>query len=575
MISVLEHGSVRLVESWGKGDAGKPEAGIIEAARQSRSGSFRGWEVEERLLRYLYTQKPPHCYDDQTEVLTRRGFVPWGEVVDGDMLGQWDSSANSLVYESAFGLIRQRHCGRMYKVDHGGVDLLVTANHGMFVKTIVKNESPGVRRQKWADEWSIISAADLGSKSMVRYRKHAARRVAGEIDLDATFPPHDSVAGLLRLIGFFIGDGHACRMNGKASANGVSFHLKKERKVAFLAEACAEIGWELSAMAGNNYVVRAPGITRIFREEFYDPDGQKRVPAYLLDMNVEDAEAMLDGLRASDGSLKRGAWRYSSTSRQVAESLQLLVLHAGGAAHVSHDGYIYSVMVLSRMTEPVINQGSKNTSWVDYDGEVFCATTRTGILVVRRNGKVVLSGNSGPFEFAGMTIEVVAPLFVLHQWQRHRTQSYAEASGRYGELPEDDYLPTVERLLQDGGKNKQAKGAASVDPVDAERAGWWLAQLRDLQGDADGLYARGIAAGIPYEVARLAVTVGRYSQMRASANLRNWLAFLTLRADPHAQWEIQQYANAVGEILKQEFPRTWGLFAAEREHSNTPQENKK
>jgi thymidylate synthase ThyX len=48
--------------------------------------------------------------------------------------------------------------------------------------------------------------------------------------------------------------------------------------------------------------------------------------------------------------------------------------------------------------------------------------------------------------------------------------------------------------------------------------------------------------------------------MRASANLRNWLAFLTLRMDPSAQWEIQQYANAVGELIAATFPRTWTLF---------------
>jgi thymidylate synthase (FAD) len=48
--------------------------------------------------------------------------------------------------------------------------------------------------------------------------------------------------------------------------------------------------------------------------------------------------------------------------------------------------------------------------------------------------------------------------------------------------------------------------------------------------------------------------------MRASANLRNWLAFLTLRMASNAQWEIRQYANAVGELIAEQFPRTWALF---------------
>lgn len=53
--------------------------------------------------------------------------------------------------------------------------------------------------------------------------------------------------------------------------------------------------------------------------------------------------------------------------------------------------------------------------------------------------------------------------------------------------------------------------------------------------------------------------------MRASTNLRNWLAFLTLRAHPAAQWEIRQFAEAVGLIIAEKFPRTWTLFA-ERKH---------
>jgi thymidylate synthase (FAD) len=54
--------------------------------------------------------------------------------------------------------------------------------------------------------------------------------------------------------------------------------------------------------------------------------------------------------------------------------------------------------------------------------------------------------------------------------------------------------------------------------------------------------------------------VGRYSRMRASAVLRNWLSFLTLRMAPSAQWEIRQYANAVHDLLVEHFPRTMTLF---------------
>lgn len=58
---------------------------------------------------------------------------------------------------------------------------------------------------------------------------------------------------------------------------------------------------------------------------------------------------------------------------------------------------------------------------------------------------------------------------------------------------------------------------------------------------------------------------GRYSRMRASADLLNWLKFLTLRMAPEAQWEIRRYAQGVHEFLSRLFPRTMALFDGDRQ----------
>jgi thymidylate synthase (FAD) len=170
-----------------------------------------------------------------------------------------------------------------------------------------------------------------------------------------------------------------------------------------------------------------------------------------------------------------------------------------------------------------------------------------------------------PFEFAGMVIEVRAPIFVFREWHRHRTQSYNEMSARYAPLPELDYIPTRERILLDGGKNKQAQGVAGAPPIDAVGAETFRSVLVLHYDDAQRRYEDALARGVPKELARILLPVGRYSQMRAATCLRNWLAFLTLRSDPGAQREIQQYADAVGQILAREFPRTWSLFAQSRD----------
>jgi thymidylate synthase (FAD) len=173
--------------------------------------------------------------------------------------------------------------------------------------------------------------------------------------------------------------------------------------------------------------------------------------------------------------------------------------------------------------------------------------------------------HSGPFEFAGMTIEVQAPIMVFREWHRHRTQSYAEMSARYAPVRLPDYLPTVDRLVKgarEAGKNKQAQAIATATELTIEGAEHWLAQLEELYEHADRIYNLGLASGVPKELARLPMTVGRYSRMRASGNLRNWLAFMTLRLDPAAQFEIRMFAGAVANIIAERFPQTWRLYCS-------------
>lgn len=170
-----------------------------------------------------------------------------------------------------------------------------------------------------------------------------------------------------------------------------------------------------------------------------------------------------------------------------------------------------------------------------------------------------------PFEMAGAVIEVQAPIVVFREWHRHRTQSYNELSGRYTAIPDVNYEPTVERCLAVHGTNRQAGAVKGSETITVESAQDWLDELAALYADAEEVYQSGLRRGVPKEVARLAVNVGRYSRMRASANLRNWLGFLTLRSDEKAQWEIRQFADAVGRILAGLFPRTWSLFVAGRQ----------
>lgn len=178
------------------------------------------------------------------------------------------------------------------------------------------------------------------------------------------------------------------------------------------------------------------------------------------------------------------------------------------------------------------------------------------------------NNHATPFEFAGMVVEVQAPIFVFREWQRHRTQSYNEMSARYTPLPDlyyhvDAQLAWDRAVAAQEDKNKQA-GSAVFKGLDQDEIITWLAEDEDLSEVLERHYKKGLAVGIPKELARKKMPVDHYSRMRAHANLRSWLAFMTIRCDPKAQWEIRQYANAVADCIARTFPLTHALWAAGR-----------
>jgi thymidylate synthase (FAD) len=161
-----------------------------------------------------------------------------------------------------------------------------------------------------------------------------------------------------------------------------------------------------------------------------------------------------------------------------------------------------------------------------------------------------------PFESVGFTFEVKAPIFVLRQWHRHRTQSYNELSARYRPLPDEFYVPDAAVVGVQSKTNKQGR-AAGGDPALREEQ---IEAYREACQRAFALYRGLLACEWPRELARLILPVSVYSSMLVTMNLLNLLRFLTLRCAPDAQWEIQQYANALADLAESVTPvciRVW------------------
>ena len=138
-----------------------------------------------------------------------------------------------------------------------------------------------------------------------------------------------------------------------------------------------------------------------------------------------------------------------------------------------------------------------------------------------------------PFEHVVYQFRVRAPLFVVHQWERHRMASYNEESGRYIELRDDCYIPKTE-----------------------------LADVyEDAYREAIATYHALLDAGEAKERARLVLPSALYKEFWWTVNARSLMNFLSLRNESHAQEEIRKYAEALEHIFAQRTPKIQRAFA--------------
>lgn len=172
---------------------------------------------------------------------------------------------------------------------------------------------------------------------------------------------------------------------------------------------------------------------------------------------------------------------------------------------------------------------------------------------------LVRENHSSPIEHCVVTFRVEAPIFVAREWMRHRTQSYNELSLRFSEAEPEFYVPAEDRPLVNEGSGAHPKLSASLNPK-------LYAVTKELHQvtykETWGVYERILNAGVATEVARNVLPVGIYTTFYATANLNNWLRFLTLRNGEEGapQWEIVEGAKQVEEYLNELFPITMNAW---------------
>lgn len=153
-----------------------------------------------------------------------------------------------------------------------------------------------------------------------------------------------------------------------------------------------------------------------------------------------------------------------------------------------------------------------------------------------------------PFEQNSLKFRVKCPIYIARQWMKHRCWVFNEISARYTVFDNTVYKP--DDFRKQAVRNKQASDASDGD-INQDIASEIYEQANKAAIDS---YNRLLELGVCREQARGVLPVGSHTEFITTVNLRNYMHWYMLRAPKEAQWEIQQYAHASIELVKQKFP---------------------
>jgi len=158
-----------------------------------------------------------------------------------------------------------------------------------------------------------------------------------------------------------------------------------------------------------------------------------------------------------------------------------------------------------------------------------------------------------PFAHPQVQLHIKLPLFVARQLMKSTVGVvYNEVSRRYVDEPPEFYFPDEWRSRPEGSV-KQGSGSMSMRDMRV-RLNWFNQKAVHTALDQ---YKNLLQEGVAPEMARMVLPQNTYTELWMTASLSAVARVVGLRSKSEAQWEIQQYANAISQLVEPIFPHSW------------------
>ena len=341
----------------------------------------------------LYTEAPSwKCYDSETEVLTEQGWVGFPALEPGVAVAQWNEGQVSFAAPLAY--LDKPHKGEMCRLESQAADLLVTPDHKMVYRP---RHNPKTCRPEHREELRQCEAQALPKTG---HLPHAGVKEGPGED--------QGPRALLRLIVAFQADGTWMYKNAEEEAGGVpsylDFGFTKARKTKRLTAILTGLGmpYKVTTTGTVNprtrvWVTSHPHIDRMWA--LLGP--RKHFGPWLLRLPLAARKIFLAELPLWDGTKGKEHTNYNTADEVNADWVQACAVISGQAARKYRHPRPGGGRPMFRVSLPGGQKRRREWSQlsrlrrtqVPFSGRVYCVEVPAGFLLVRRRGKVTVSGN--------------------------------------------------------------------------------------------------------------------------------------------------------------------------------------
>lgn len=390
-------------------------------------------------LQQITGNNPKYCYDKETEILTRKnGWVLFKELPRDTEVGTINPQSLCFEWQQPEHYFDGTYDGEMVRLRSGirkatseRMDLLVTPDHRMWSRVRRKGFINVINNTELERGWAAESAVSMLNSGQRRHIMIAAKDyTAGHREVPAAFEdwPAETFAAWL---GWWIAEGSAHECGSILSIFQSSSNSAYCDEINLLFDGIAQI--EKTSCYTYNVKINNSTITHWnilnckdkvdwIRDNVGLGSDKKRIPLLCKDWNTSLLKEMLNAYLSGDGNKRCTAVQrnggqthkfrskltdvhtgFTTTSKglfddlmEIGFKLGLCIRQSKGPAHYvtlpSHHMPVYVGAITGRWACQTESNNKKELEY--YKGTIHCCSVPNGLLVVRRNGAAVVSGNS-------------------------------------------------------------------------------------------------------------------------------------------------------------------------------------